>query len=629
VNLRKILPAAETTAVWLFLLQALRVLFSSFFGVIYEALFNQSLPFVVVGLDLLLLVLATLTPLLLRRIAGGQTRLRLGAVLLVLATRVPLSLAQPTVQLYASILLLGGAAFYVAHTLWHEPRRLMVGFVAGLGIDQLLRALDYSYDPSLRPAGLPFVAGAAAILALLSLYLSRAPAPPAEDRPHTSAGLALGAALFIQISLLAFPNALSRWGDLSYSWTAPLLLLATLLPLVPAARNLELHLRTTLWPVGTLLSVGITLVSVTLAALLSGVLAALLLLITQLLVLFNLTTGVINRRVAGEQERHSPGWEVSLGLLLLLLLSFALAFTFTYPYTLPFFRGLGTPVLLIGVLVASLPALKAPLEPELGPVDLTSSALSFAGTVALVGACALLTRAPALPTTPAGATLRLATYNIHYGFDTDWVFSLEEMAATIESNGVDVVVLQEVDAGRVTSLGVDDALWLGQRLGMHALFQPTLEKLSGIAVLSRYPLHTQGGQWLTSALEQTAIVHGAVATTHGPLHAYGLWLGLEPDERATQLAEALDYIGSQNPAALGGDLNATPDSPVYARLLEADLQDPFVVTGSAPDPTSPAVDPAERIDYVWLRGLTARRAWVSDSTASDHRMVVVEVQLNP
>jgi hypothetical protein len=29
VNLRKILPAAETTAVWLFLLQALRVLFSS------------------------------------------------------------------------------------------------------------------------------------------------------------------------------------------------------------------------------------------------------------------------------------------------------------------------------------------------------------------------------------------------------------------------------------------------------------------------------------------------------------------------------------------------------------------------------------------------------------------------
>lgn len=629
MNLRKILPAVETAAVWLFLLQALRVLFSSLFGVIYEALFDQSLPFVVVGLDLLLLVLATLMPLLLRRFAGGQTRLRLAAVLVVLVTRLPLSLAQPTVQLYASILLLGGAAFYVAHTLWHEPRRLVAGFVIGLGADQLLRALDYSYDPSLRPAGLPFVAAAAAILALLSLYLSREPTLSAEDRPHVSAGLALGAALFVEISLLALPNALSRWSDLSYGWTAPLLLLVTLLPLVPAARHLELHLRTALWPLGALFSIGVMLLCATLAALLGGIPAAVLLLITQLLVLFILTTGVINRRVAEDQASYSPGLEVSLGLLLLLLLSFAFAFTFTYPYTLPFFRGLGTPVLLIGILIAGLPSLKAPVEPEFGPVNLSPSALSMAGTVILAMACALLTRAPALPATPAGATLRLATYNIHYGFDTDWVFSLDEMAETIESNGVDVLMLQEVDAGRVTSLCVDDALWLGQRLGMRALFQPTLEKLSGVALLSRYPLHAQGGQWLTSALEQTAIVYGAVATTHGPLHAYGLWLGLEPDERAIQLADALGYIGSQSPAALGGDFNATPNSPVYARLLVADLQDPFMLTGSDPAPTSPAIDPAERIDYVWLRGLTPRKAWVSDSTASDHRMVVVEVQLHP
>jgi endonuclease/exonuclease/phosphatase family metal-dependent hydrolase len=629
VNLRKILPAVETAAVWLFLLQALRALFSSLFGVIYEALFDQSLSFVVVGLDLLLLILATLTPLLLRRFGEGQTRLRLAAVLVVLITRIPLSLAQPTVQLYASILLLGGAALYVAHTLWHEPRRLMAGLLIGLGADQLLRALDYSYDPSLRPVGLPFVGTAAVILALLSLYLAREPTPSAEDRPHVSTGLALGAALFVEISLLALPNALSRWSDVSYGWTAPSLLLVTLLPLVPAARHLELHLRTALWPLGAQFSVGVTLLCAALAAQFGGLLAAVLLLITQLLVLFNLITGVNNRRVTRDQASYSPGLEVSLGLLLLLLLSFAFAFTFTYPYTLPFFRGLGTPVLLIGILIANLPAVRAPVEPEFGPVALSPSALSMAGAVIVAGACALLTRAPALPATPSGATLRVATYNIHCGFDTNWVFSLDEMAETIESNRVDILMLQEVDAGRVTSLCVDDALWLSQRLGMHALFQPTLEKLSGVALLSRYPLHAQGGQWLTSALEQTAIVYGAVATTPGPLHAYGLWLGLEPDERAIQLADALSYIGSQSPAALGGDFNATPDSPIYARLLVADLQDPFMLTDSDPAPTSPVVDPTERIDYIWIRGLTPHKAWVSDSTASDHRMVVVEVQLNP
>jgi endonuclease/exonuclease/phosphatase family metal-dependent hydrolase len=223
--------------------------------------------------------------------------------------------------------------------------------------------------------------------------------------------------------------------------------------------------------------------------------------------------------------------------------------------------------------------------------------------------------------------LRLATYNIHYGFDTDWVFNLEKIAQTIEREGVDIVALQEVDAGRVTSLSVDNALWLSQRLGMHVVYQPTLEKLSGIALLSRYPLQASDGQWLPSHLEQTAIVYGTVKTNQGPLHVYGVWLGLEPDERARQITAALDYIGSENPVILGGDFNATPDSPIYARLLDANLHDPFTTMAQDLAFTSPAQDPQERIDYVWLRGLTAKKAWVPDSIASDHRMVVVEVQL--
>jgi hypothetical protein len=58
VNLRQALPAVETTVVWLFLLQAIRVLFASLFGVIYNAVFDQTLPCIVVVLDLALVVLA-------------------------------------------------------------------------------------------------------------------------------------------------------------------------------------------------------------------------------------------------------------------------------------------------------------------------------------------------------------------------------------------------------------------------------------------------------------------------------------------------------------------------------------------------------------------------------------------
>ena len=630
MNLSKTLPVVETAAVWLFLLQAFRVLFATLFGVIYDAVFDQALSPILAGLDLLLVVLAMLTPLLLRHF-GNRPRVQLGATLLVFAIRVLISIANPTLQLYASILLLGAAALYITHQLWHEPEHLMTGFLVGLGADQMLRALDYSYDPTLRPSGLPFVVVAALLLALLSLYLARGRTYTAKIRPHLSTGLALGAVLFVETSLLALPNGVSRWSGIGYNWTAPLLLLVTLLPLTPAARALEQYVAISLWPLESIIFVSLSLLCVVLAALTGGGVTAVLLLLGQFLLLLNFTTGVIKKRIALDSNPRLPGLEVSLGLLLFLLLSFAFAFTFTYAYTVSLFRGLGTLFILIATLIAMLPVFNIMLEPEVREIDHAKLARNLGGIVALTVICAVFTRLPTLRETPVEGTVRLATYNIHYGFNTDWNFNLAEIAETIEAESVDIVVLQEVDAGRITSYSVDDALWLGQRLKMHVVYQPTLEKLSGIALLSRYPLDTghSGGQWLSSALEQTAIVHGVVKTRHAPLHAYGIWLGLEPEERATQIAEALDYIGSENPVALGGDFNATPDSPIYTRVLDADFNDPFTVTGQYPSPTSPAIDPAERIDYVWLRGLTPRRAWVPDSIASDHRMVVIEAELNP
>ncbi len=135
------------------------------------------------------------------------------------------------------------------------------------------------------------------------------------------------------------------------------------------------------------------------------------------------------------------------------------------------------------------------------------------------------------------------------------------------------------------------------------------------------------GQLLTSRLEQTAIVHAQVEVGGQPLDAYGIWLGLEPGERAAQLSDALEFITGEGPAVFGGDFNATPNSPVYRRLVEAGFSDPFMVGGFEPSPTSPSESPQRRIDYVWIQGLSAVDAQVLDSTASDHRMVVIEARL--
>jgi endonuclease/exonuclease/phosphatase (EEP) superfamily protein YafD len=104
-------------------------------------------------------------------------------------------------------------------------------------------------------------------------------------------------------------------------------------------------------------------------------------------------------------------------------------------------------------------------------------------------------------------------------------------------------------------------------------------------------------------------------------------MGLSDEDTLTQITEAVNFIAGRTPAVFGGDFNAEPDSQVAQIVKEAGFVDPFVALGIDPPPlTDPAINPTARIDFVWVRGLTPIHAQVPASLASDHRMVVVEVQ---
>jgi endonuclease/exonuclease/phosphatase family metal-dependent hydrolase len=278
-------------------------------------------------------------------------------------------------------------------------------------------------------------------------------------------------------------------------------------------------------------------------------------------------------------------------------------------------------------LLAAVPALRHP------PVDRRPARPSVArwftvwGSAVLVLCLILIVPSPCRRVSPAeGEPLRAATYNIHYGYDTDWHLSLEDQARTIEDSGAGVVMLQEVDTGRPTSYMIDDALWLARRLGMEAVYLPTLEHLTGIALLSRYPVLDTETLLLPSELEQTGIIRAELDVGGQPVQAFAIWLGLTPEERARQLDAALPFIAAHpGPAAFGGDFNSKPDSPEYTRIAAAGLTDPFPALGLGSPPTDPALNPTKRIDFVWLRDLVPVEARLLDSTASDHRLVVVEV----
>jgi endonuclease/exonuclease/phosphatase (EEP) superfamily protein YafD len=178
----------------------------------------------------------------------------------------------------------------------------------------------------------------------------------------------------------------------------------------------------------------------------------------------------------------------------------------------------------------------------------------------------------------------------------------------------------------MTSYCADNAYFLARRLAMNIVYLPTVEHLTGIALLYKGQEVPQASTLVDSLQEPTGVVHAALTWNGKDLHAYGIWLGLSDEDTIRQIEQALAFIGERSPASFGGDFNARSDEPEIALIRDAGFADPFATLGIDPAPlTSPAFEPDSRIDYVWVRGLVPVKAWVSDSLASDHRMVVVEV----
>jgi endonuclease/exonuclease/phosphatase family metal-dependent hydrolase len=413
---------------------------------------------------------------------------------------------------------------------------------------------------------------------------------------------------------------MARWSRVDYAVVAPLNLAVTLIFLSPRARE-----RVVLWMRDASLSrvlPGGALVGGLMGGYfvpgLMGVLGLLLAQAAAYVLLLAVLEGDVD-------DRQRIGPALTLGLLFFLVANFLNAFAFTYPYTLPAMRGMGWAVYLAAALALSAGIAGREFKRPASGVQLALPLYGYA-MLSLLALIFHVWPRSAFPL-PESGPLRFATYNIHYGYDEPWHFNLEEQAATIAANEVDVIALQEVDTGRLTSYGVDDAYFLGRRLGMNVAYLPAVEHLTGIAVLHKGKARHVDWRLLTSLQEQTGIVGVELDLGARSIHSFGIWLGLSDEDTERQIAEALAFIGDRTPATFGGDFNAPDDSPVADAIRAAGFDDPFTLLGMAPPPpTSSALDPQKRIDYVWVRGLQPRDAWVDTSVASDHLMVVVEVE---
>ena len=612
----------EATAVFLFFYQALRVLFSVLFGSIYDALFASTAPMSIVGLQVSLVFLAFLTPLFTSRRPGAWRITLLAGAVPVFVARILLTLNEPQVRFWAATAIVAGTGVYLVAQLRTPGRDLPGALLLALILYQLLRTAGHTLDVTLRPGW--FVGQAIVSLGLcllaVGLYRKRQESEADARTPlGLVEGLAWGGWLFLETTLLAFPNALARWSGTPYTVVAPLLVGVTFLMLLEGGR------WTAGWGrPGRMISAALLLTGLAGGYLLTGPAALACLLLAQMAAL-SLLPVCFPPPQEGQEDRS--GQALATGGAVYMILNFAYAFAFTYAYTLDLFRDTGLPLFLIAGLLASLPVLRRPVQAK-APTRLVAGRWMALWGIALVAIVTVLAWPAATRPLAAEDDLRPATYNIHYGYDSDWHLSLEAQAQAIEASGADVVALQEVDTGRPTSYMVDNALWLSRRLGMEVVYLPCVEHLSGIALLSRYPVLASEGILLPSELEQTGIIWAELDLGDRPVNAFAIWMGLEPDERARQLDAALPFVDAHpGPAVWGGDFNSTPESPVYARIAGAGFVDPFPTLGLGSPPTSPAISPLKRIDFVWLRGLEPVDAQVPGSMASDHRMVIVEASL--
>jgi endonuclease/exonuclease/phosphatase family metal-dependent hydrolase len=219
-----------------------------------------------------------------------------------------------------------------------------------------------------------------------------------------------------------------------------------------------------------------------------------------------------------------------------------------------------------------------------------------------------------------GTTLRLATWNIH-GLRG----GVTAMARVVRDEAIDVLLLQESGPRR----RLRD---LGRELGWIVCADPRAFPRRRIqnAVLVKSPPPRSVRTRLVR-FEGGSLLHprGALlAGIEGVSTAVSVHLGLDGPERGRHVAQLAGMLdGYPGAYVIGADLNALPEDPGPAAVARW-ATDCWAAVGEGTGATFPSQRPTARIDYLFVRPtIQPLRTWTVASTASDHLMVVAEVEL--
>lgn len=216
--------------------------------------------------------------------------------------------------------------------------------------------------------------------------------------------------------------------------------------------------------------------------------------------------------------------------------------------------------------------------------------------------------------------LRLVDLNMLHGFPgfPHLDARIDLIAAEVARLDADIVLLQEVPWTARTGSVADE---LAARLGMNHLYlrananRRAILFEEGEVILSRFPLREAQGVELPRGddfFEHRVALHAVADTPWGSVGLVATHLSGTPSHvSAAQVGALARFVGDPDvPTIIGGDFNATPESPsiqdlaerwtdVLAAAMPADTGRTCCVDNLTTGPGAPL---QERIDYLWLAG---------------------------
>lgn len=229
-------------------------------------------------------------------------------------------------------------------------------------------------------------------------------------------------------------------------------------------------------------------------------------------------------------------------------------------------------------------------------------------------------------------TVRIASYNIQHGKGMDGVLNLNRTSETLAQLEADLICLQEVDRFRMPTRLVPQAERLALALGMQWVYGPVRSYPIGSygnAILSRYPIKTIANHLLPDPIDPRRCLQVQIDLGGYTLALFNTHLGLKQTVRMQQVQDIILplVLSVSGPAVLAGDFNATVNRP-ETNLLAEYLTDTFCQNSGPLIDTFPSINPAARIDYIFINELCAvSNYFIMDSTASDHLPIAADIQI--